>query len=292
MRTTAITTNLTIALTIAIAACSAERPHGDMTPDAGSETDELAAPNLADIPISTSLDTIAIRGNTGGASIVVTGASGDPVVRSVLPSGAFCADVPLNATGETSLLVFALKNGVISQGVRVNVTKDASAPIPADPRCLGMEQPYCVSEDNSAGNCTNGSDDNCNGFSDECESGCNGCVEDGFGPNASPFLVPMVAKGTYQLSICPCHSDYFAFTVAQGQTVHVRASFNTSELDLDMRLQVPQAAQDMTTSSVASSVGTTGTEEITWAATAAGTYYLHIYPFQNNQSGSYQLTIF
>ena len=274
-----------------VSACTAQRPHEEM-PDAGVETNELSAPNLDAIPISTSLDTIAIRGNTAGASIVVTGADGDPVVRSVLPSGAFCADVPLAATGETSLLVFALKDGVISPGVRVNVTRDANAPIPDSPRCLGMEQPYCVAEDTTSGNCGNGTDDNCNGFSDECETGCNGCQDDGFGPNSTPFLVPMVAKGTYQLQICPCHSDYFAFAVAQGQTIHVKATFNTANVDLDMRLQVPKAAEDNTTASVATSVGTTGTEEITWPATAGGVYYLHVYPFQNNQSGAYTLTIF
>ena len=283
----------TTAVLFAMSACTAERPHDNSKmPDAGSDdTDKLTAPILSDVPVSTPLDTVAIRGNTDGASIVVTSDDDDPVVRSVLPSGAFCADVPVTAA-DNSLLVFALKDGVISEGVRVNVKHDPNAPQPQSPRCLGMEQPACVAEDNNANNCGDGQDNNCNGFSDECETACNGCQEDGFGPNYTPYLVPMIAPGTYQLSICPCHSDYFAFSVPAGQMIHVKATFNTSNIDLDMKLQVPTEAENNTPTAVAQSIGTTGVEEISWPAASSGVYYLHVYPFGANQAGSYTLTIF
>jgi hypothetical protein len=63
-------------------------------------------------------------------------------------------------------------------------------------------------------------------------------------------------------------------------------------MDLDMKLQTPAAAESNSTDSVASSATVTSTEEITYTATAAGTYYLKVYPFDVSKSGPYTLTIF
>jgi len=285
--------DVTVLVSALAAGCSADRPHGGNKPDAGV-VEMLSAPSLDPVPTSTPNGTLAIRGNTQGARIVVKGGPGDPVVRPVLPNGAFCADAPLADTGETSLLVFALKDGDISPGTRINVTKDAAAPIPSMALCLGQEQPDCVAEDTASSNCTDGKDNNCNGYTDECETGCNGCTEDAFGPNWSPFFVPMINAGTYKFQICPCHSDWFAFGVNQGEAIHVKVTFATTNpaFDLDLRLQKPQDAEENKTTSVAQSNGVTGTEEINWPATAAGQYYLHVYAYQQGQRGAYTLTVY
>src|SRR5439155_21886824 len=142
---------------------------------------------------------------------LVKGGSSDPIVKAVLPSGGFCVDSPLAATGPTPLTAFALKDGVISPPVTLMVTKDAAAPIPASPTCLGMEMPVCTTEDTASGNCSDGMDNDCDGYTDACDPSCNGCVDDALGPNWVPFFVPMVTAGTYSLQLCPCRNDWFAF---------------------------------------------------------------------------------
>lgn len=278
---------------IAMLGCTAERPGSDMPDAAVAMGDELVAPTIdTSTPTVTPNGTVAIRGTTTGSRIVVKGATGDPVVKPVLPTGGFCVDVPLVDGAPTMLSAYALKDGVISPPAALTITKDAGAPIPSMPICAGTEEPVCVAEDTASGNCTNDKDDNCNGYTDECETSCNGCTDDGFGPNWSPFFVPMIPDGTYQLSICPCRDDWFAFSVTSGQIIHVKATFNSTALDLDMRLQTPKNAEDGLTTSVATSATTTGIEEITWTATATGTYYLKIYSYRANGRGSYTLTVY
>ena len=148
------------------------------------------------------------------------------------------------------------------------------------------------STSSTSNNCSNGKDDNCNGFTDQCDTTCNGCVEDGFGPNWTPFFVPMVAAGTYMLAICPCRDDWFAFQAAQSDVIHVKATFSTAEIDLDLKLQTAADAEANSTNSVASSVTTTATEEINYTVTTAGLYYLKVYSYKKDDFGKYTLTIY
>jgi len=280
-------------LFIAVVGCTAERPGSDKPDAAVAMGDELLAPTIdTSTPTTTPNDTVAIRGTTTGTRVVIKGSTGDPIVKPVLPTGGFCLDVPLLATGPTALNAYALKDGQISPPAPLSITKDAAAAIPANPICAGTEEPVCVAEDTASGNCTNGEDDNCNGYADACETACNGCMDDGFGPNWEPFFVPMIPAGTYQLSICPCRDDWFAFAVTSGETVHVKATFNSTNIDLDMRLQTPKNAEDGLSTSVATSATTTGIEEITWSATTAGTYYLKVYSYRTNGRGAYTLTVY
>ncbi|MBA3397669.1 MAG: PPC domain-containing protein [Deltaproteobacteria bacterium] len=272
--------------------CSAERPGENKPDDAGTGTTTLDPPAIVETPLTTPRGTVAVRGTTDGARVVVKGGPGDPVVAPVLPTGGFCIDAPLEATGPTSFTVYALKNGLVSPSTEITVTKDSAAPIPSMPQCLGMEQPVCVAEDTASNNCTNDKDDNCNGYTDECEPTCNGCVDDGFGPNWVPFFVPMIADGTYPLQICPCRDDWFAFNLVQGRSLRVRVTFTSTALDLDIKLQTPAAAESNSTVSVARSATTTGIEEFTYVAAATGTYYLKIYSFRDGGTGKYTLTIF
>jgi hypothetical protein len=282
---------VTFAGAAALGACSADRPdHGKA--DAGVE-EMLSAPSIdTSVPTTTPNDTVAIRGSTDGSRVVVKGNTGDPIVASTLPTGGYCVDVPLLPSGPTQLNVFALKDGLLSPAALVTVTKDPAAPIPASPMCQGMEQPTCVMEDAASNNCANGKDDNCNGFTDQCDTTCNGCVEDALGPNWTPFFVPMVAAGAYDMAICPCRDDWFAFQAAASDIIHVKATFNTAEIDLDMKLQTAANAEANSTDSVASSVTTTATEEINYTVTTAGLYYLKIYSYKKDDFGKYKMTIY
>ena len=282
---------ITLMATCAVG-CQADRPGGNK-PDAAPDITPLNAPMIdGTTPMATPNDTVAVRGKTDGSRLIIQGGAGDPVVKAVLPSGDYCVDVPLNPTGPTMLTAFALKDGLISPPSTITVTKNPSAAIPSMPLCLGMEQPVCVAEDAAHSDCTNGKDDNCNGYIDKCDPSCNGCVEDALGPNWVPFFVPMVPAGTYRLQICPCRVDWFAFHVTPGDTVHVKATFDSTKVDIDLKLMTAAAAENNTGATVAASVTTTGIEQITWLSNATGTYYLEIYPFKADGVGAYTLTIY
>jgi hypothetical protein len=280
-----------IALVLVVAACQADRPNVGK-PDAMPMMMMLDKPAIdPGEPTSTPNTTVAVRGTTDGSRIVVKGGPGDPVVMSALPTGGFCVDSPL-MSGANALTVYALKDGLISPPAMLTVTQDAAAPIPANAVCGGMEQPMCVPEDGNHGDCADGKDNDCNGLTDSCDPGCNGCVDDALAPNNTPFFVPMVAAGTYNLELCPCAPDYFAFTVAPGGVVHAVATFDSATIDIDMMLQVPADAESMSTTNVAVSETTTSTEMIDYTSTAGGTYYLKVYPYDSSKFGAYTLTIY
>ncbi|HEV7556993.1 MAG TPA: PPC domain-containing protein [Kofleriaceae bacterium] len=280
-----------LAITLAAASCTADRPESH-EPDAGTTTEALTAPSIdPSVPVSTPNDTIAIRGSTGGTRVLVKGGPGEPVVNSVLPTGGYCLDVPLAASGPTILYVIALKDGDISGATPITITRDPSAPAPASPRCNDVEQPTCgVESAATSDSCTDGKDNDCNGYVDACDPNCNGCKEDAFGPNWDPFFVPMITAGKYPLEICPCRSDWFAFDVAVGDVIHATITFDPTKIDLDLLLQVPADAEAGATTAVATSRGTTGTEDINWTATAAGIYYLRVFAFSGD-TASYSLTV-
>jgi hypothetical protein len=91
--------------------------------------------------------------------------------------------------------------------------------------------------------------------------------------------------------MCPCRTDWFAFQVGAGEIIHARATFVATSIDIDMRLQTVMAAEDGTSTAVATSVTTTGIEEINWTATSAGMYYLKIYTYQGDNQ-PYTLRIY
>jgi len=281
-----------VALSLVVG-CKAERPDADKPDAAAMNMDMLQAPTIdTTTPTATPNGTVAIRGTTEGARVVISGGPGDPVVKSALPTGGYCIDAPLQASGPTTLTAYALKDGKISPPTTVTITKDAGAAIPPNAVCAGTEEPVCDVEDSSHANCTNNKDDDCDGYSDACDTGCNGCADDGFGPNWSPFFVPMVMPGTYTLAICPCRADWFAFYVTQGQVVHAKVSFNASAIDLDMTLQTPKNAEANNNMYVASSLLTSSPEEINWTANATGTYYLRIFSYKDDGAASYTLTVY
>lgn len=169
------------------------------------------------------------------------------------------------------------------------ITRDATAPAPPMPTCSGSTPVDC----NVAEICTNEVDDNCDGAIDLCDSECNDCVNDAFEPNGVPLNVPLVAEGSYELTICPCGEDWFAFERNTGQRISVTADFVHDTIDIDMRLYEasPEGGQG---DIVASSVTTTSQERIDEVVDETTLYLLRVYPFGstgNTKSGPYTLTI-
>src|SRR6185295_16336940 len=97
------------------------------------------------------------------------------------------------------------------------VTQDPAALAPSPKTCTIT--PACLPKEN----CTNSTDDNCDGLIDACDPQCNGCTDDDLEPNDKAFNVPSLAVGTYaNLKICPCRPDFFAFNVAMGKTISAK----------------------------------------------------------------------
>ncbi len=73
------------------------------------------------------------------------------------------------------------------------------------------------------------------------------------------------------LTICPMDDDFYALTLAAGDEITATTTFLTSEGDVDIRLLDPAGT------TLVSSTGVTGSEQVVYAATAPGTYALRVY---------------
>jgi len=255
-------------------------------PDGG--TGFLQKPQV-DAPDRTPLGTVAIRGSANGASRVVVK---DPdtdqsSVNPLLPGGDFCVDTPLADNATVHFNVYAVaEDGAISQPTEVEVAQDPGAAPPADPTCTSGGE--CAQEEE----CSNDQDDDCNGFKDECDPGCNGCDDDYFEPNDTPFSVPMIAPDTYDdLKICPCREDWYAFLVGEGGTINVTANFDHDTIDIDLKLYKAEDAEMHNDTTVAASTTTTDVESVDYTSTGPGTYYLRVYSFRQDGQGAYSLTV-
>jgi hypothetical protein len=276
---------------VAIGACLSKDPvdrgpRGE--PDAGTSA-ALQPPDVS-VPEQTPESEVAVRGNTVGSRVVIDSDAFDPLVVQVLPGGAFCRDVPLVANEVNTLLVYALGgDGRVSEPAVVDVTHDPAAAPPADGNCSGGTSTCAEVEI-----CDNGRDDTCNGRIDFCDLTCSGCVPDSFSPNHEPVRVPQIQPGTYDLRICPCHDDWFAFRVDAGERIHVRAVFSHAEIDLDLTLHPAGPEGNGALAPVAESRTSSNVEEIEYVAPVTGLYYLRAFAFPEDAmgSGDYRLTIF
>ena len=237
-------------------------------------------------PERTALPTAAVRGRTSGALRVVVGIDGgDSQVAPVTPGGDFCVDVTLPAGEASAIVVHAIaESGAPSEPADLEVVQDAGAPEPPDPTCSGNG---CAAEED----CGNQVDDDCNALADQCDPACNGCVDDELEPNDVPFAVPALADGEYELALCPCRDDWFAFDLAAGGGIGATASFQHDGIDIDLQLFRQADAEAGIDSPVASSATTMDQEQITYTAAGAGTYYLRVYSFHNDGAGSYLLDV-
>jgi hypothetical protein len=271
--------------------CTADEPilPGVVKPDAAPP--QLGAPLLADdVTTRTPLKSVALRGRTDGTNIVVKGGI-SPVVKSPLPSGDFCLDVPLLPGATTTLIISALGDGLISPETRFTTTQDSTFPPPPNPYC---DPPACggTSCPTTETICDDGNDDDLNGWTDQCDLACSGCIDDFYAPNASPVNVPILPLGKYNLRLCPCHDDWFSFPLADNGRIDVTVTFISSVINIDLRLFRADDAEDggyKSKAPVQSSTSDTGTESILYTTTKAGTYYLWIHSRTLKQSGAYSL---
>jgi hypothetical protein len=267
--------------------CKVDPPEDDkVNPDGG--TGNLSRPQ-ASAPDRTPFGTVAIRGRADGASRVVIKNEDQSSVNSLLPGGDFCVDSPIADGASVTVEVYAVaEDGNISQPASVEVAQDPGAPPPADPTCTDSGE--CAAEEDCGGN---GTDDDCNGFKDECDPQCNGCDDDFFEPNDTPFSVPMVPSDTYEgLKICPCREDWYAFLVGEGGIIHAKIEFSHAEVDIDMHLYKAEDAEMHNDTTVAASADSDDNEEINYTSTGPGTYYLRVFAFRQDGQGDYELTVY
>ena len=276
-------------------ACSADdpikRPNGDE--DAGP-VEELDPPEMPELPATTPLTTIAARGTTEGSRVVTQGSPQGTLVTVVLPGGNFCRDVPIATDGPTTLRFYSLNgDGRVSTALEHQVTHDPAAPMPARGRCDGGVDPNIDCDDEEVCN-SDGGDEDCNGYADQCDTACNGCQDDAYEPNDFPSNVPSLNPGTYPMMLCPCRDDWFAFNVNMGTRIRAAADFVHADIDIDIRLYRAGPEGQGVGDQVATSAGTTDREEVDYVADMPGAYYLRIFPFRdaNDISGSYSLTIY
>lgn len=270
--------------------CSADDPvDKDRQPDAAPAA-ELPPPALEPVVERTPRTTIEASGETEGTRVVGVGSPAGSVVTVVLPGGAFCQETPIAAEGTTSLRYYAMAgDGRLSRAVPVEVTFDPDAPDPG-PAC-GDPAPECQPAEECGGDSV---DDDCNGWADQCDLACSSCRDDAFEPNDFPVNVPSIEAGTYAMELCPCRDDWFAFHVAAGTRIHALLSFTHADIDIDARLYLSGAdGYGITEPAVASSTSATDEEAIDHTAAVAGTYFLRVYPFrdEDDPAGSYSMTI-
>lgn len=263
----------------------------ELGPGVGGKADAAVVdtpdpPTLKAYPEVTPEATAPIEGMTGAERIVVQGSPTGTLITTVLPGGQFCSDVELAPEGETLLKVYAASNGLLSPPTEVAVTRDPAAPRPAKWNCGDMDYKPCEAVET----CGNEADDDCNGYADECDLACSGCVDDAFEPNNEAVNVPLIQPGSYDLKICPCRDDWFAFQKQEGRIV-VNALFSHAEIDIDMRLyRVTEGGGSG--EMVASSASSDDDESIDFTVDMPGTYYVRIYAFSPGKpQGSYTLEV-
>jgi hypothetical protein len=289
LRTAHRSHGLVAALVVALAGCTADDPvDRPGMPDAAVAS-VIPAPSIQSVPERTPLPYVAVRGSTEGARVVSLTSAGSTRITSVLPGGTFCQDAEISLSGDTHLEFFAVGgDGRISEPATVDVTYDSASPEPAMGSCSG-----------SGGECDeveicgfNDVDEDCDGWADGCDLACSECVDDPYEPNDVAINVPTIEPGSYDMVICPCRDDWFAFHAAAGSTIRAGASFTSSEIDLDLRLYHVDDTGS-TGEQVASSVTTSNDEQIDYGVDESGVYYLRVYPFNQDAKprGSYELVI-
>ncbi|HUS64335.1 MAG TPA: hypothetical protein VMZ28_07315, partial [Kofleriaceae bacterium] len=219
---------------LALGGCKKDDLTDPMVADADpTPTDDLEPPELSTIPSSTPLTTVALKGSTEGSRIVTQGAASGTIVTVVLPGGSFCQDAPISTEEPTELKVYAMTgDGRISDPSTIEVTYDSGAPEPEPPTCGASD---CVPADEEI--CGNGgTDDDCNGWGDICDLSCSGCTDDIYEPNDLPVNVPSLTADTYNLHLCQCRDDWWAFNRGPGDNVQALATFLTSNIDIDLDL--------------------------------------------------------
>lgn len=277
-------------LVLVVAACSADDPV-DRPPKADAAPPaDLAPPALEPMVERTPRTAVEATGRTDGTRVVGIGSPAGAISTVVLPGGSFCQVTPIAAEGATALRYYAMAgDGRVSSAVPVEVTYDVAAPDPGTP--CNDPRPQCGdAEDCEAAEV----DEDCNGWADHCDLACSGCQDDPYEPNDFPVNVPSINPGTYDMELCPCRDDWFAFPADMGGRIHATIDFVHEDIDIDARLYLSGPdGQGITEPPVASSAGTDDQEEIDHTAASAGVYFLRVYPFRDadDPAGPYSITL-
>lgn len=281
---------------LALGGCKKDDVRPMDTADADVPADEIDPPQLSTLPSATPLTTVAVQGSTEGTRVVTQGAASGTIVTVVLPGGSFCQDAPINTEEPTELKVYAMTgDGRISEPSSVEVTYDSGAPEPSPATC---GDPGEICEPDAEEICGNGgADDDCNGWGDICDLACSGCTDDIYEPNDLPVNVPTLNPDTYNLRLCQCRDDWWAFNRGPGDNIQALVTFLTSnvDIDLDLYLSGPDGA-GVIEPPVASSHGSDDNEEINYTVPedGGGTYYLRIFPYNGTaepKMGDYTLVL-
>ncbi len=282
---------LLVSLIFAASACKADDPVRHPGDEDAAPVEELAPPELQGMPESTPLPTVAARGSSDGTRVASVGSPSGTQVTVVLPGRTFCQDTQLNTDGPTELRYYSVAgDGRISQAAPFTVTYDPGAPLPANGRCTG-DTDTCQDAEECG---SNDVDEDCNGWADQCDLACSGCEDDVYEPNDLPINVPSLNAGTYDMKLCPCRDDWYAFNVDMGTRIHAVINFTHADIDIDAKLFNSGAdGQGTEGDPVATSATTSDTETIDYTTTAPGTYFLRVYPFRDEDkpSGSYSITL-
>jgi len=113
-----------------------------------------------------------------------------------------------------------------------------------------------------------------------------GCVDDGYEENDTCGAARKATPGTYRnLQICSGDEDWFAIDLKAGDAMTVTILFSHAQGDLDMRLYDTDCSTQR-----AYGGSTTSNEEMSYTATADGTYSINIYGFQGAEN-SYDMVV-
>jgi hypothetical protein len=277
-----------------VGACTAEDPtirEYQTEPDA-SVAEALEAPSLvATVPTRTPLASVALRGKAGGSRIVVSGGASGSLVRLPLPSGDFCVDVPLSPGATTTITIYTLDAGFVSDATVHTVVHDPAAVQPDNPYC---DPPACNGTcPTTEGDCVDGKDNDLDGWTDDCDLDCSGCVDDAFEPNSFAAAVPLLPYDTaHKLQLCPCHDDWFAVYLQVDTTLTASLSGDDPGFNIDMKLFRAEDAEKggyKSNTPLGKSTSSGSEEKISWKADKTGMYYLFVYSPDSKQSGAYQL---
>lgn len=109
--------------------------------------------------------------------------------------------------------------------------------------------------------------------------------------NDTPATASTWAVGTAATTLhsCPVDEDWFAIPLEAGASVHIDVRFTHATADIDTYLFAPGADPDHD-APIAESDSTDDDEHIDFTATAAGTYLLLVYGYDNRES-PYELTV-
>src|SRR5215216_6529614 len=97
-----------VSLILSAGACKAGDPIDRGGDEDAAPVEELAPPELHDMPETTPLPTVAARGSSEGTRVASVGSPAGTQVTVILPSRTFCQDTPLNTDGATELRYYAV----------------------------------------------------------------------------------------------------------------------------------------------------------------------------------------